>query len=63
MNNESCKTCQHYDFYVMITSGPYGYTGVIPCQRCSRFSSREDNYKPKIDMAEVTFQEIKDFMQ
>lgn len=41
-----CKTCRHYGFYQMITSGPYGYAGPIPCNTCSRFSMTEDNYEP-----------------
>lgn len=45
--SESCKTCIHYGLYQMITSGkPYGYSGTIPCQNCSRFSWEQDNYTP-----------------
>ena len=43
--NGSCKTCRYYGFYKMITGGPYGYAGPIPCVNCSRFSSTEDNYE------------------
>ena len=43
----SCKQCKHYHIYQMITNGrPYGYTGYIPCENCSRFSKREDNFEP-----------------
>ena len=41
-----CKECRHYCFYLMITGGPYGYSGDIPCTRCSRFSTVEDNFEP-----------------
>jgi hypothetical protein len=44
---ESCKTCSNYHFYLMITGGPYGYAGRIPCVNCSRFSYAQDNYSPK----------------
>lgn len=38
-----CKACGHYQLYIMITSNkPYGYSGDIPCFRCSRYSSLED---------------------
>lgn len=44
---EKCKECSHYGLYQMIISGkPYGYTGDIPCLRCSRFSMTEDNFTP-----------------
>lgn len=42
----NCKNCTHYHFYQMITGGPYGYSGDIPCTRCSRFASLQDNYVP-----------------
>lgn len=42
----TCKTCRHYGFYQMITGGPYGYAGPIPCANCSRFSWDNDNYEP-----------------
>jgi hypothetical protein len=45
MSKESCRTCRHYGFYRMITEGPYGYAGVIPCTTCSRFSVVLDNYE------------------
>ncbi|MFA6359054.1 MAG: hypothetical protein WCY09_10450 [Candidatus Omnitrophota bacterium] len=41
-----CKTCKHYGFYEMITHGPYGYTGKIPCATCINFSFEYDNYEP-----------------
>jgi len=41
-----CKECCHYDFYKMITSGPYSYSGEIPCNRCVHFSFVEDNFEP-----------------
>lgn len=45
MGND-CKSCRHYQLYEMITHGPYGYSGYIPCQTCSRLSWRPDNYEP-----------------
>lgn len=41
-----CKTCRHYQFYLMITQGSYHYAGDIPCLRCKHFSVTEDNYEP-----------------
>jgi hypothetical protein len=32
-----CRTCGHFELYKMITEGPYCYSGVIPCLRCSRY--------------------------
>lgn len=46
MTQETCKNCQHYHFYLMITGGPYGYAGRIPCETCSRFSHQQDNFSP-----------------
>ena len=44
-----CQTCGHYSLYQMITSGkPYGYSGEIPCLRCSRYSPVEDLHTNKI---------------
>ena len=40
-----CKSCTHYGFYKMITGGPYGYAGEIPCVTCWRFL-HQDNYEP-----------------
>jgi hypothetical protein len=37
-----CKDCQHYQIYKMITSGPYGYSGDIPCNRCIRFGKNDE---------------------
>ena len=42
----NCKTCRHYGFYQMITNGPYGYAGEIPCVTCRHFSVAQDNYEP-----------------
>lgn len=43
MDNTSCTNCGHYQLKLMVTSGkPYGYSGDIPCLRCSRFSQLED---------------------
>lgn len=41
-----CSECRHYSFYVMITGGPYGYSGEIPCLKCSRFSYLQDRFEP-----------------
>jgi len=40
----NCKSCVNYGLYQMVTAGPYGYSGDIPCLRCSHFSTTEDNY-------------------
>ena len=40
----SCKTCGNYELMKMITSGPYGYTGDIPCLRCCRFQQLNDEH-------------------
>ena len=40
----SCKTCGHYELLKMITSWPYGYSGDIPCLRCSRFQRANDEH-------------------
>ncbi len=59
-----CKQCQHHNFYKMITDGPYGYAGPIPCQRCSRFSVTQDNFEPinsapnKIDSPDPTLDRV-----
>lgn len=39
-----CKSCGHYELYKMITGGPYGYSGDIPCLRCCRFQRMNDEY-------------------
>lgn len=44
-----CKTCRHYGFYQMITNGPYGYAGTIPCTGCVHFSFDTDHYEPIVD--------------
>lgn len=44
--NYRCLTCRHYGFYKMITHGPYGYAGEIPCISCVHFSFVQDNYEP-----------------
>ena len=41
-----CKRCRHYSLYKMITEGPYGYSGPIPCQNCKHFSCVQDNFEP-----------------
>lgn len=41
-----CKTCQYYNFYQMITDGPYSYLGKIPCLTCIHLSDKVDNYEP-----------------
>ena len=46
-NNMNCENCKHYSLKQMITEGPYGYSGKIPCLTCSRFSIKEDNFEPK----------------
>ena len=46
MTQESCNNCHHYHFYLMVTGGPYGYSGIIPCLTCLRFSYQQDNYSP-----------------
>ena len=38
----NCKTCGHYQLRKMIESGPYSYSGDIPCLRCKRFQELED---------------------
>jgi hypothetical protein len=40
----TCKTCGNYDLFKMITSGPYGYSGDIPCLRCRRFLTANDEH-------------------
>ena len=42
----NCMQCRHYNFYLMITQGPYLYAGNIPCHNCSRFSCLQDNFVP-----------------
>jgi len=43
----NCKSCTHYHFFEMITSGrPYGYSGKIPCHTCSRYAYFSDQYAP-----------------
>jgi hypothetical protein len=42
----NCKTCRHYHFYLMITSGSYGYAGDIPCLSCSNMKWTTDKYEP-----------------
>lgn len=41
-----CMSCMHYSFYLMITGGPYGYSGPIPCSSCDHFRWTNDNYVP-----------------
>ena len=43
-----CQTCANYGFYRMITNGPYGYSGPIPCTTCVHFSWSADNYTPSL---------------
>jgi hypothetical protein len=41
----SCKTCGHYQLYLMVASGqPYGYSGDIPCLLCSRLQRYTDEH-------------------
>ena len=45
-----CKTCQNYNLYLMIVSKrPYQFCGDIPCLRCSRFTDKQDEYRPACD--------------
>jgi hypothetical protein len=59
-----CRTCVHYGFYRMITNGPYGYSGSIPCTTCVHFSWSADNYTPSsgigTDSGELTVRVDKD---
>jgi hypothetical protein len=43
-----CKECAHYGFYQMITNGPYGFYGYIPCANCIHFITTTDNFSPKV---------------
>ena len=46
--NSNCETCGHYQLKLMVTSGkPYGYSGDIPCFRCSRYSQLSDCHTNK----------------
>ena len=47
-----CQSCAHYSFYLMITSGSYGYAGKIPCLFCTSFSWVNDNYAPSMSKGE-----------
>ena len=41
----SCKTCVNYGLFEMVTSGkPFGYSGNIPCMRCTRYRRDNDEY-------------------
>lgn len=40
----SCRTCGNYELMKMIRSGPYGYSGDIPCLRCCRFQRLNDEH-------------------
>ena len=42
----NCRQCAHYGFYRMITDGPYGYAGKIPCLTCKHLDWQEDNFTP-----------------
>ena len=40
----NCRTCGHYELYKMITSRrPYGYSGDIPCLRCTRYRINDEH--------------------
>ena len=44
MDKSKCKTCVHYGILKMITGGPYGYGGDIPCLRCSEYMKLHSEY-------------------
>lgn len=42
-----CKQCSYYGLYQMITSNkPYGYSGDIPCTRCSELRKENSEFVP-----------------
>jgi hypothetical protein len=63
MRNGACKNCNNYSFYKMITNGPYGHAGEIPCEKCSRFSFTHDNYEPREDRSPYDTNISKKYME
>ena len=46
-DNMNCEKCRHYSFKQIVKEWSHGYSGLIPCLTCSRFSIKEDNFEPK----------------